>query len=275
MPWFAVDDGFHGHPKTLDLSLAAVGLWAMAGSWCAKYLTDGRVTDRVLTRMGGTPEIAAELVDAGLWIREASGYRFHEWDEYQRTKEQVEAERAAARSRMNKVRATKKGVSESTLSDVRPNSDGTTAERSDEQPPNVRENFERGSEEVRIAPSPPLPPTVSSNEETVLGAQKRATKTGTRIPADFAVTPEMRDWAKANTPHVDVDAELPKFIDYWTAKSGRDATKLDWPATWRNWMRNAAERTGTRGPAKIHAFDQAKSVVARFAAQSEPKAVER
>ena len=27
-------------------------------------------------------------------------------------------------------------------------------------------------------------------------------------------------------------------------KTGKDATKLDWPATWRNWMLNAAERSG-------------------------------
>lgn len=32
--------------------------------------------------------------------------------------------------------------------------------------------------------------------------------------------------------------EYDKFKDYWTAKSGQQATKLDWLATWRNWLRN-------------------------------------
>jgi len=35
--------------------------------------------------------------------------------------------------------------------------------------------------------------------------------------------------------------ETDKFRDYWLAKSGRDATKVDWNATWKNWLRKAAE----------------------------------
>jgi hypothetical protein len=27
------------------------------------------------------------------------------------------------------------------------------------------------------------------------------------------------------------------FRDYWTAKAGQAATKIDWPATWRTWVR--------------------------------------
>ena len=30
------------------------------------------------------------------------------------------------------------------------------------------------------------------------------------------------------------------FTDYWNAKTGQDATKRDWDATWRNWIRRAA-----------------------------------
>jgi hypothetical protein len=43
-------------------------------------------------------------------------------------------------------------------------------------------------------------------------------------------------------PSVNGRHETEKFVNYWRAKSGRDATKLDWPATWRNWMLKAAER---------------------------------
>lgn len=72
------------------------------------------------------------------------------------------------------------------------------------------------------------------------GQPKR--KRGTRIPADFKVTPEMVTWAREKCPHVDGKRETEKFINYWQAKSGKDATKLDWAATWKNWMLNAAER---------------------------------
>lgn len=31
------------------------------------------------------------------------------------------------------------------------------------------------------------------------------------------------------------------FKDYWTAKPGKDGVKLDWQATWRNWLRNSRQ----------------------------------
>jgi len=58
----------------------------------------------------------------------------------------------------------------------------------------------------------------------------------------------MVEWARINTPGVNGKSETDKFIDYWRAKSGRDAAKLDWIGTWRNWMRTASERsTKTNG----------------------------
>lgn len=52
----------------------------------------------------------------------------------------------------------------------------------------------------------------------------------------------MVEWFRENCPHVDGRTEHAKFCDYWLAKPGKDGRKLDWVATWRNWMRNAEER---------------------------------
>lgn len=41
-----------------------------------------------------------------------------------------------------------------------------------------------------------------------------------------------------------VRTEAAKFADYWHGKSGKDATKVDWEATWRNWCRNARVTPG-------------------------------
>lgn len=38
-----------------------------------------------------------------------------------------------------------------------------------------------------------------------------------------------------------VIAELEKFRDYWCAQPGQKGVKADWQATWRNWVRKAAE----------------------------------
>lgn len=104
MPWFRVDDGFHSHPKALSTSLAARGLWVTAGSWSSAHLTDGVVPDQVLVSLGGTPELAAELVAAGLWKRRRNGWAFHDWRDKNPTKEAVENERAAARERQRRSR---------------------------------------------------------------------------------------------------------------------------------------------------------------------------
>ncbi len=78
-----------------------------------------------------------------------------------------------------------------------------------------------------------------------------APKRGTRVPDDFAVTAEMVAWAREHTPDADGRVQTAAFIDYWRGKTGKDATKLDWPATWRNWMRKAQgdhDRQRRRGP---------------------------
>ena len=54
-------------------------------------------------------------------------------------------------------------------------------------------------------------------------------------------TPEMVTWFREHCPHVDGRAETDEFRDYWSAK-GPEGCKLDWIATWRNWMRTAEER---------------------------------
>lgn len=77
-----------------------------------------------------------------------------------------------------------------------------------------------------------------------VGDQQPRRRRGCRIPDDFAVTPEMVTWAHRHAPHVDGRLQTAKFVDYWQAKAGKDATKLDWVATWRNWMRNAEEQAG-------------------------------
>jgi len=57
-----------------------------------------------------------------------------------------------------------------------------------------------------------------------------------KCPNDFAVTDELLRWAMEHTPNVAIDYETAKFRDC-TFKTAR----TDWPGSWRNWMRKAAE----------------------------------
>lgn len=100
MTWFKVDDSFCDHPKVEDLldgdyAAQAIALWTLAGSWCAKQLTDGAISAAKVRRLGvsDAESAAAELVRVGLWEREGDGYRFRDWAEYQPTRESVVQER--------------------------------------------------------------------------------------------------------------------------------------------------------------------------------------
>jgi predicted transcriptional regulator len=85
----------------------------------------------------------------------------------------------------------------------------------------------------------------------------KATK-GTRIPDSFQITDELRKWAIAEgATAVQVERETAKFVDYWSAVPGARGVKLDWIATWRNWIRRNLEdhRTGYAGGGNGHASD--------------------
>jgi hypothetical protein len=67
-------------------------------------------------------------------------------------------------------------------------------------------------------------------------------KRGTRIPEGFAVDDEMRQWATENSlGHLDLQAITVEFVDYWVGVAGAKGVKLDWAATWRNWIRRKAQ----------------------------------
>jgi uncharacterized protein YdaU (DUF1376 family) len=70
---------------------------------------------------------------------------------------------------------------------------------------------------------------------------RSALKKGSRISTDFVVTGAHREWAGINgLPPPDEHIE--EFRDYWKSKAGGGGVKLDWDATFRNWLRRAAER---------------------------------
>jgi len=252
--WFKVDDGFHASRKLLKIGkrarFAAIGLWTVAGSWAADQLTDGHVPDYMIKEWGAPPTAPESLVDAGLWERTHDGYTFRNWHEYQPSKQDVDAERAASRERMRELRAKRKGK--------KPLDSGDAEDVFGRTVPN-------GSESVRNPdPTHPDPTRPDPNKEEEAGASSLPRKRGSRLSDDFAVTPEMRLWAAQKAPGADLLTETEKFINYWVAKTGKDATKLDWNATWRNWILNA-KTTNTRpdhsarglakGMAMLQAYD--------------------
>jgi hypothetical protein len=72
-------------------------------------------------------------------------------------------------------------------------------------------------------------------------------------------------WARTNFP-ASTDAQVfdqaAQFRDYWIAKPGAQACKLDWEATWRNWCRKGLSAAGTvRKPQYTGSYRQSADVI--------------
>lgn len=108
MPWFKVDDTLHSHPKTRRAGLPAMGMWVLAGSYSAAYAEEGFVSEQWVVAFPKGRRLAVELVVAGLWLPAERygeiGWAFHDWDKFQPSKAEIEADRAMAAARQKRWR---------------------------------------------------------------------------------------------------------------------------------------------------------------------------
>jgi hypothetical protein len=75
--------------------------------------------------------------------------------------------------------------------------------------------------------------------------QHRSTRTsrGTRLPEDFRPIPNILELAR-NLGFTDAEYwdHFERFCDYWRGVSGAKGVKLDWQGTWRNRIKDIADR---------------------------------
>lgn len=110
-----------------------------------------------------------------------------------------------------------------------------------DQPPDLSASVRQISADIPISD-----PSLKESPALTPGASRTAR--ATRIPDNFMPDEKMREWFAAEklAQVIDGRIEHAKFVDYWLGAPGVKGRKLDWPATWRNWMRSAAERAGRR-----------------------------
>ena len=109
-----------------------------------------------------------------------------------------------------------------------------------------REYRRRRKDSTRIPPdSTRIPPDIKNPLLSVLEEKeerkdkKKTKERGTRIPPDWLPVGSDRQFAiDLGATEAEIDSEGGGFVDFWTAKPGKDGYKLDWSATWRNRMRN-------------------------------------
>ena len=90
-----------------------------------------------------------------------------------------------------------------------------------------------------------LPPLSESNathntlpitQDTEHKTQKKTL--GKRLANDFHFPKEWEEFCQQIRPELHPTQTFDKFKDYWIAQAGQKGVKLDWFATWRNWVRN-------------------------------------
>lgn len=69
-------------------------------------------------------------------------------------------------------------------------------------------------------------------------SEKKNNATASRLPADWLPSEDDISFCEKNRPDLKPSDVACRFRDYWVAKPGKDGRKLDWSATWRNWVRN-------------------------------------
>lgn len=112
----------------------------------------------------------------------------------------------------------------------------------------------------------------TSNTVGVAAAEPPPTRKqarGSRLPEEWVLPEAWRDWALTNCPassHAAVEREALKFANYWQAKSGSGATKLNWFKTWQNWCLTAFSTAPVRGGVQAA---QPKSQAREFLAELE------
>lgn len=234
MAWLESHQTLRDHPKVLRLArlldvqrTSVVGLLHFLWWWALDHAEDGDVTDfdaldlAVAAGWEGDPdEFVKALMEcgpgdrSGFLHREGDRLVLHDWWDYAG---KLVDRRIKDRER-KKVQRQK---SDSGPKDVQRTSDGTPAVQNTTQPDTTEPN-----------PKP--------------SSRKRSDQ-ATRLPDDWRPTPEP-ELVAAIGGQAAAKREFAKFGDYWRAKAGKDGRKVDWQATWRNWLRTAADnKPGRRG----------------------------
>ena len=86
---------------------------------------------------------------------------------------------------------------------------------------------------------------ITTNHKPIVERSQR----GSRLATNWVLPDDWEYWANKERPDLNAKRVAEQFRDFWCAKPGKDGVKLDWFATWRNWVRN--QKSPKQNPADI------------------------
>lgn len=234
---------FPDHPKIAPLSDAAYRALTEMTIYSRRMLTDGFISKRLVGSKGEAgakwslqvvSELCANDDEHPSLIEEANGYLLHDFAQHQTTKDDLESRRA-----VREAAGRRGGIASGK---ARRSKGEANASQSVER--NAKQNEHRDRDRDREKTME----TYVGNSSIEAPPKKTATPAtrGTRLPPDWVPPPDVIAQMRDDHPHVDLKAEHAKFVDYWRGVPSARGCKADWVATWRNWIRRAAEQQHPR-----------------------------
>lgn len=105
MTWAKLSDTFHDDPDVDELSLEAVGTFALMLSYCGRHETDGKLSPtRAAALARGKRKVVDELVTGRFLTESDGGFVVRSWLKYQPTKSELDEKRASWRDRQSRHR---------------------------------------------------------------------------------------------------------------------------------------------------------------------------
>lgn len=123
-----------------------------------------------------------------------------------------------------------------------------TARKSSENEDDTNENSHLVSSGIsQSLPTPTPTPTASpSPKAKAKDRESSPRKVGSRLPDDWQPGDDFVNFALQEGMTIEkVQREANFFRDFWISKPGQQGVKLDWLATWRNWIRREIDRGRT------------------------------
>jgi len=196
---------------------AVTGKLIRVWAWFDAHTDDGhakRVTCHMIDRVTLHPGFAKAMVDVG-WLEDSgAGLRQPNFDRHngESAKKRAEAAQRQAKHRKQKAQDEEKPRNAKSVTKVLPEK-------------RREENILKDKDKEQV---------------------RKPKKTGQRLPKNWQPDKELLTWAMTERTDLDIKRVIDSFTDYWIAKTGAAATKLDWDATFRNWVRNEKQRPQAR-----------------------------
>lgn len=207
---------------------AVVGKLLRVWGWFDQHTESGNapsVSKRLLDRLTGVSGFCDLMKSVG-WMLEDDGVI-----------SLPSFERHNGKTAKNRL-LTAKRVANHKAANAKGNDKANAASVSDALP---REDVEK------IKSNTPLSPPAGGGAPDDIPDQPKPAKPkaarGTRLPDTFLLTTDMARWAREKAPGVNLSLATEKFVNYWR---GNGKTKVDWAATWRNWVLEEQERINSR-----------------------------